>query len=106
MKVIWWKIYYDDNKTFSCEEGKWEEAPTDGIQVIAELYDNGKSKLWHSKDYYFRNEEFIFATEDLNPFLRKLGIKFGRWHNPNKFQEIIKEARKDINNVFDSRKSN
>lgn len=52
-----WIIYYDTADTFSSEDGSPDNAPKDGVQVVA-VRDVGVGKiLWHSYDHYCWHKE-------------------------------------------------
>ena len=98
-KLVGWKIYYDDESVFSSLDGGWKDAPSDGVQVVVEYYEDGTKKLHFERDYYIFDEEKAFDTNDLNPYLRKWGmVKFGRWSSDDKFQELVKKAKNDVFN--------
>ena len=94
MKLIGWKLYYDNDTVFSSSDGDWETAPSDGIQVLVEFYDDGSRKLHVERDYYLLDEGKAFGTNNINPWLRKYGkVKFGRWSSDDKFKELINKAK-------------
>ena len=48
----WWKIYYEDGRVFSNEDGQPFDAPRVGVQVIVQGRD-GSYELVHGKDYFY-----------------------------------------------------
>lgn len=92
-------MYYDDGSAFSSCEGKWEDAPSDGVQILVEYYNDGSKKLHIERDYYIFDEGKAYGTNNINPWLRKNKIvKFGRWTADDKFGELIKKAKGDVLN--------
>ena len=79
--MLKWIIYYDDGSTFSNRDGRFEDAPSDGVLGIIERDDQVGYVIYYGKDFYFKiDDETIGMTDDIGPFLRLLGvIKFGRW---------------------------
>lgn len=52
-----WIIFYDDGQTFASDDGGPEDAPKDGVIVVA-VSDNMTGRtLWHSADYYCWHKE-------------------------------------------------
>ena len=94
--LVDWKIYYDSGAVFSSHNGKWEDAPGDGIQVLVEFYDDGTRKLHYEKDYYILDDGKAFGTNNINPWLRKYNIvKSGRWAKDSYFREIANRAKQE-----------
>lgn len=101
-KLIGWRIYYDDGSVFSSLDGDWKDAPSDGVQVLVEFYEDGSRKIHIERDYYMLDDGKAFGTNNINPWLRKKGeVKFGRWSSDDKFHELVRRAKED---VFDSGK--
>jgi hypothetical protein len=92
-----WCIYYDDGRTFSSVDGRFEDAPADGVICIVRK-DGDRSEFVSGGDYYVRFEEdgSIIATEDIGPILRKLGwMKFGRFTSNKNHARIMARAASD-----------
>jgi len=85
-----WMIFYDDETTFSNEDGLWIDAPTDGVlYVISKRHNSDIVEVSAGNDHYILLDgETVAATQDLGPLLRKWGVKFGRWTS-HKMQEKI-----------------
>ena len=97
--MILWRIYYGDGSTFSSEDGSWEQAPSDDVQVVVV---GDPSEVWgrfleQGYDYYVCvKEEPPYCTNDLNPFLRKTGlVKFGRQIPKDRWNELMSRADAD-----------
>ncbi|OGS01551.1 MAG: hypothetical protein A2V88_02690 [Elusimicrobia bacterium RBG_16_66_12] len=90
-----WKIYYDDRTTFSSEDGRWSDAPTDGVLFVVVWDERGKTP-YSGADYYYMEGDQLCSTHDLGPLLRKLGIvKFGRWTSIRRMEEAAARVRED-----------
>lgn len=91
-----WAIYYDDGRTYTSEEGSWDEAPTDGVLVVA-IKDGDRVDLLSGSDHYIMVDgETIVTTDDLGATLRRLRfIKFGRWSTNSRMQEALRRAAED-----------
>jgi hypothetical protein len=47
-----WIVFYDNGDTFSSDDGGPEDAPTDGVIVVAVSNIATGRTLWHSADFY------------------------------------------------------
>lgn len=98
MKVVGWKIYYDDGTEFSSEEVEPEEAPLDGIQGILEFRDNNTAHPYEGFDYYYWTGDSWAAgyLNDLERWLRRElpRLKYGRFCRNAVFLKI----REDMTN--------
>ena len=96
-KMIGWKMYYDIGSVISSSDCEWRDAPSDGVQVLVEFYDDGSRKIHIERDYYILDDGKAYGTNNINPWLRKQGtVKFGRWSSNDKFQELIRKAKSDV----------
>jgi hypothetical protein len=97
-----WIIYYDDGRSFTSDDGPPEQAPKDGVQVVA-LKDIAVGKiLWHGYDYYCWHKEgcWIPHTETgMKFYLSKAdepGIVInGYWIPPQRWTAIYNAAVED-----------
>ena len=95
-KLIGWKVYYDNESTFSSLEGSWGDAPCNGIQVLVEFYEDGTKKLHVERDYYILDDGKAYGTNNIHPYLDKQKvIKFGRWSSDDKFKALVERAKKE-----------
>ena len=91
-----WRLYYDDGTTFSDEDGKWDDAPMDGVQGVVITDKETGRKVIQAKDFYFMKDDSINFTDDLNPLLRQLKfIKFGRWMPNKEWKGTLKKMIED-----------
>ena len=92
-----WIIYYDNLDTFSSENGTWEEAPADGVQIIMDYIP--ETPLVHMGcDYYLMRDGTLmsFSAADLHQHML-LGIdpcatKFGRWTTHETWHKVHEMA--------------
>ena len=88
-----WKAFYDDEQEFSSKETDWKDLPLHGLLVVVEFYSDGSKQKHFNKDYYVIDQSKIFGTNDIHPYLAKIGtIKYGRWAGDLVFQEAITKA--------------
>jgi len=96
MKVIEWKIFYDDGTTHHSSESSASEAKQDGIQVIVEWYDNNTYKIHEGYNYYWWTGDCwaYGGLNDLERWLRVLcpDVKFGRFTKNAVHQAALTEA--------------
>jgi hypothetical protein len=93
MALLRWRIYYDDGTTFDNLDGRFEDAPADGVLgVVVRDADIGRQVL-HGADYYYLaddDEQTVAYSDDLGPFLRQWGrVKFGRWVGNTKYSKVV-----------------
>lgn len=88
-----WVAFYDDGKRYSSSEWRWQDLPMHGLLVVVEFYEDGTKRKHFNKDYYVLDEGKAFGTNDLHPYLAKLGtVKCGRWSADAVFQQAINWA--------------
>ncbi len=90
-----WIIYYDDGGTFSSDEGSPEEAPLDGIQVIADKLDGQPQYLFDRDFYYWTGDMWVHGYQrDFECWVRSIAkqIKYGVVTSKENYDGILKEA--------------
>jgi hypothetical protein len=91
-----WRIYYDDRRIFSSDDGDWNDAPTDGVLFVIQKLGDKVATMSGSDHYVMLDGTDIIATQDIGPLLRKLGfIKFGRWTTIKTYEEISRQVAED-----------
>jgi hypothetical protein len=97
-----WIIFYDDESTFSSDDGGPGDAPGDGVIVVA-VSDIGTGRvLWHSADFYcwHRENEWVPHNQrGLDRYLadeREPGIFVAGYSVPNaRWQKVYAQALAD-----------
>ncbi len=95
-----WRIYYDSGATYSDIDGPIENAPCDGVIIIAQAdLDVGKEIL-HRKDFYYfeRGRWFGCDRYGLEDYLRRPGwrkILAGRNTEHRTYSSLYERARTD-----------
>ena len=93
MALTGWVAFYDDGNRYSSRDSRWSDLPMYGLLVVVEFYDDGTKHKYFNKDYYVLDDNKLFGTNDLNPYLAKLGtVKCGRWSADSTFQQAINAA--------------
>lgn len=96
-----WAVYYDDGSSFTSDDGPPEEAPRDGVQVVAIADIDAGKQLWHSSDYYcWQDGEWVPRNAaGLHDYLRQPGkekiVLQGRGIAHRRFVEIYRLAEAD-----------
>ena len=91
--LIGWRVFYDDGQELSSQDRDWKSIPMDGVLAVVEYYDDGTKQVHHNKDYYVLDDGKAFATNDIRPYLAKLGtVKMGRWSKDSLFNKILAKA--------------
>ena len=94
MELIGWRIFYDNGTECSSDNSTWKDAPADGILALVELYDDGSKEVHHSRDYYILDDDKAYGTNNIQPYLHKLGtVKFGRWSKNSFFKQTLNKAK-------------
>lgn len=91
-----WRIWYDDETTFSSEDGSPEDAPVDGVLIIIEYFDDGTKRITQGMDYlYWNGEGWQGGNQaDLDRWLRRdfPRVKLGRWTTDTIYRQVESEA--------------
>jgi len=98
MGEIEWRIYYEDCSVFDNTQGTWEDAPLDGVQVVAVADKVYGRVLIHGTDFFMRPPHVsrIFGAKDIMPQIRKLRwIKFGLLIPKEQFSKVLVQAADD-----------
>ena len=91
--LIGWRAFYDNGKEYSSKEIEWSELPLNGLLVVVEFYSDGSKQKHFNKDYYVMDDKKLFGTNDIHPYLAKIGtIKYGRWSSNSLFNKTIIKA--------------
>src|SRR5689334_20475101 len=89
-----WRIYPYNDDPFTSAQGTWAQARTD--QIVAAVWQRTDMEKPHVElgvpYYYSDNETFVGRCWDPTLYLRKLGVKFGRWADPALFQAAWRAA--------------
>jgi hypothetical protein len=97
MKVLGWRVWYNNGTTFSNEDGLPEEAPLDGIQIIVEWLDNGQRHYHYGRDFYiWTGDRWNHGYQrEFDTWVRNLlkQIKYGYCTSDENYEKIIKEAK-------------
>jgi len=91
-----WRIYYDDGRIFTSDDGPFDAAPTDGVLFILQKRGD-RIETISGADYYAMIDGEIVSTGDLGPLLRKMATwcKFGRWTSIKRYEEIGRRVAAD-----------
>lgn len=95
-----WIIYYDDETSFSSEDGGPEDAPREGVQVVVCKGTKTGKLPWHSEEFYCWQEDTwvphdqrgvwkYLATEKWPIVLQTYAI------SPARFGKIFQDAAED-----------
>lgn len=96
-RLIGWKAFYDDGKEYSSKKIDWKDLPPYGLLVVVEFYSDGSKEKHFNKDFYVLDEQKLFGTNDIHPYLVKIkAVKFGRWSSNSLFNKVINRADKAV----------
>lgn len=98
-----WRIYYDDGRVVTSDDGPFEAAPVDGVLFILQKRGDVVHTL-SGADYYAMIDGEIIAVEDISTLLRKVGwIKCGRWTSFKRFEDVGRRVAQDAKALNDGR---
>ncbi len=97
-----WRIYYDNETTFSSEDGTWSEAPSQGVLAVVEVH--GEARTIRSGGDFYRlcSDGTVIASEDAHAILTLVGnddveplsaIKFGRFTSAGRMERVFRRIR-------------
>lgn len=96
LKVVKWKIWYDNGETFSSEEGTPEKAPLDGILIIVQKGDHieeGEHILNGGECYRFVDKWYQGDKTDLEKWLQEdFPLLMGRLTDQQTWRQAKQEA--------------
>ena len=93
-----WRVYYDSGATYSDEDGPLEDAPGEGVIVVAQVDDDVGRELLHGKDFYYfeRGRWFGCDLYGLWDYLRRAGwrkVLAGRNVEHRTYSALYERAR-------------
>ena len=84
---IGWEIHYNDFSVYTEASGLWGNAPSSGVLIIVEDFDDHKT-VCMGMDYYYMDpmpsgsiDGYLEIDEDDYSSLPASGIKIGNWTN-------------------------
>ena len=98
-----WIIFYDDDTTFSSDDGSPGEAPAVGVLVLIQENANGNWVLEAKRDYWCwgwrtTNEWVAVDVAGLQDYLFHYDnwrmVLYGRWASNEQYQKIMDKATK------------
>lgn len=93
-----WRIYYADGSAFGSEQGTWEEAPVDGVILVA-AQSGARVDFYSGSDHYAGlDDDTIAPLDTLDPTLREYAkwIKHGVWTTHSMYERIQERAREEF----------
>lgn len=81
-----WRIYYRDGSTRSSAQSTWEAAPHQHLVAVVWAYGAQPAQVEVGTPYYLNMGDWICRVWDPTLYLRKLGVKMGRWTTNQQFQ--------------------
>lgn len=95
-----WRIYYGDGSTFDSNDGTWEEAPSENVQIVS-LYEATSDAQGRPTRYVFSGSDYYFKDGDMfgdsfNDRTKVKGsVKYGLYLSDEDFDLIRISAFKD-----------
>lgn len=82
-----WRIHYRDGQTANSNTHSWAQAPSKHIVGVAWRYGDGPVSHELGTPYYANMGDWICRVWDPSLYLRKLGVKMGRWTTNQQFAD-------------------
>ncbi len=100
MSALRWRVWYDDGSSFSDLEGEPHEAPGRGVQVVVQADPRTGRRGISGADYYIWKGDRWFGVDlfGLWDYLSATGlkvVKFGRYIERSRFEDILRRAEAD-----------
>lgn len=92
------RIFYADGSAFGNEQGTWEEAPLDGVVLVA-VKSGERVDILTGADHYAKlDEETVASLDQLGPTVREYSkwIKHGVWTSHSNFERIRLRALEEF----------
>lgn len=92
------RIYYANGSAFGSEQGTWEEAPLDGVVLVA-VKSGERVEIHTGTDHYAQlDDETIAPLDELGPTMREYAkwIKHGVWTSHSNFERIRQRALEEF----------
>lgn len=92
MSLLKWRIYYRDGTTSTSAQSAWEQARAHDLVAVVWKYGEGPVSVELGTPYYMHCGDWIARVWDCTLYLRKEGVKFGRWARFDIFQQAWRLA--------------
>lgn len=92
-----WRIYYRTGETTQSGHATWAQAIREGIVAVAWQHGRQPVQVELGTPYYLHLDDWIARVWDPTLYLRKMGVKFGRWARQDLFQAAWAAAISEIN---------
>lgn len=98
-----WKLFYGDGRTFSSNDGTWDDAPAQDVQIVVvyEMKIDGQGRptriVFSGCDYYFKDGDVFGQSFDDVSLVRGV-VKYGKLMNTEAaFNKLMNVAMEDYN---------
>lgn len=83
-----WRIYYRDGHTVDSTQATWMDAPREHLVAVVWQAGDGPVKVEVGTPYYLHMGDWICRVWDPTLYLRKKGVRCGRWAENHLFQDV------------------
>lgn len=100
--IIWWRIYYGDESTFTSNSGSWSSAPDTNVQIVLLWRKDLNTRILHGRDFYWYDPKASLYTFGQTNKLTEVKnqIKYGAWVDDWTFQKILWNALLDERELY------
>lgn len=92
-----WKLFYTDGSAFGSEDGPWEDASSDGIQLLITWHPFWGRQCYQGHDHYVMSADGEpYGVDDLGAWLRaNRKVKFGLQMATGPFKDLIERIKQE-----------
>lgn len=88
--MLQWRIYYNDGRTVNSKQTSWVDAPKMDLVAVVWKFGEGPVQVEVGTPYYLNMGDWICRVWDPSVYLRKFGVKVGRWAPNQQFKDAWK----------------
>ena len=101
LKVIGWRVWYDNGSQYSSKEIKWCKLFDDGVISVVLYFDDKTRRIMDGSDWYFKavgTDDYIYGQnndtveENKKRYGKDIILKRGKWTDEETMYKIQKEV--------------
>jgi hypothetical protein len=95
-----WRIYYRGGRTFSADDGSWDDAPSEGVLLVVECLGD-RVEFHQGADHYQLEPDGTVVMRDVRTLLAMIGrwpmssVKFGQYVSHTEMEGVRRRAHED-----------
>jgi hypothetical protein len=99
---MWWRIYYEDGKVFTSDDGEPFDAPRVGVEIVVQEKDGSHELVFGRDHFYWEPSRGGWMTSDwfgaIDHLMRskRQCLLFGRQLNDDDWRALHKRVRDEM----------